>query len=339
MESRVAKALVEPPPCTERFQTSDVDQAQEAMLRNYYPLLLEPLEHAFSLDMQVVSAGAFTLGRLRYGADVRKDCGELGNAFHINVPLDGEVLSSCGHQQVAATPSMAAVFNPRGRTVLDVWRSGTTQLCLKIERKRLEDEVARFIGQPLKRPLQFVLPMDLASAHGQRWLHALRLLSDELDHPGGPISHPLLATEVERLIIGALIWGQPHSYSEQMRQPGEILRPRHVHLAMQAVDAHPEAAWTAGALAEVAGVGLRSLEDGFRRHLGMTPLQYLRAVRLDRADEDLCGATPETTVTDVAFRWGFSHLGRFTEAYRQRFGRRPSETLRRSPSARGDSRS
>ena len=201
MNPRATSTLAQPRKSAERFRTDDVDQAQEAMLRNYYPLRLEPLEHTFSLDMQVVSAGAFTLGRLRYGADVRKDCGELGNAFHINVPLDGEVLSSCGHQQVAATTATAAVFNPRGRTVLDVWRSGTTQLCLKIQRKRLEDEVVRFIDQPLKRPLEFVLPMNLASPHGQRWLHALRLLSDELDHPGGPISHPLLATEVERALM------------------------------------------------------------------------------------------------------------------------------------------
>jgi AraC-like DNA-binding protein len=33
-------------------------------------------------------------------------------------------------------------------------------------------------------------------------------------------------------------------------------------------------------------------------------------------------------VADVAFRWGFGHLGRFAEKYRERYGELPSETLK-----------
>jgi AraC-like DNA-binding protein len=36
------------------------------------------------------------------------------------------------------------------------------------------------------------------------------------------------------------------------------------------------------------------------------------------------------SVTDVAFRWGFTHPGRFADAYRERFGQASSETLRRA---------
>ena len=322
------------PSACEAFETDDLDQAQDAMLRNYYPLRIKPL-HAkagFSLNMSVVSVGALTLGRLRYDTDISKDCGELGNAFHVNVPLNGEVVSRCGTEQMCATTETAAVFNPRGRTVLDNWRAGTTQLCLKIDRSVVEQEVSGFVGRPLHKPLRFDFAMKLNSEHGRRWVHALRLLSDELDSPGGPIAHPLLATEVQRLIIATLIWGQPHSYSEDLRKPAVQLRPRNVHQAMQAIDANPEIPWTAGQLAEVAGVGLRSLEEGFRRHVGMSPIQYLRGVRLERAHEDLLSQEPEnTTVTEIAYRWGFTHLSRFAEAYAVRFGERPSDTLRRMP--------
>ncbi|WP_458372700.1 helix-turn-helix domain-containing protein [Pseudomonas veronii] len=38
------------------------------------------------------------------------------------------------------------------------------------------------------------------------------------------------------------------------------------------------------------------------------------------------------TVTAVAFRWGFNHLGHFTTDYKRRFGESPSATLARSPS-------
>jgi transcriptional regulator GlxA family with amidase domain len=38
-----------------------------------------------------------------------------------------------------------------------------------------------------------------------------------------------------------------------------------------------------------------------------------------------------TSVTDVATRWGFFHLGRFAQAYGQLYGERPSQTLRTLP--------
>jgi transcriptional regulator GlxA family with amidase domain len=67
----------------------------------------------------------------------------------------------------------------------------------------------------------------------------------------------------------------------------------------------------------------------FRRHLDTTPLEYLRRVRLDRAHRDLQRADPAVdTVTAIAGRWGFTHPGRFSIAYKRMFGTAPSRTLR-----------
>jgi transcriptional regulator GlxA family with amidase domain len=67
----------------------------------------------------------------------------------------------------------------------------------------------------------------------------------------------------------------------------------------------------------------------YRRHLGVTPLEYLRRVRLDLAHRDLQDADPAVdTVNSIAGRWGFSHAGRFSVAYRRVFGTQPSATLR-----------
>ncbi|WP_182873127.1 helix-turn-helix transcriptional regulator [Microbispora sp. H10670] len=81
-------------------------------------------------------------------------------------------------------------------------------------------------------------------------------------------------------------------------------------------------------IAEAVGVSARALQEGFRRHLEKTPTSFLREVRLDRVHAELAARNPYTaTVTDVAYRWGFAHLGRFSSVYRQRFGESPSETL------------
>ena len=92
---------------------------------------------------------------------------------------------------------------------------------------------------------------------------------------------------------------------------------RTVRRVLAAVEAEPERAWRLADLAGIAGVSVRSLQEAFQRELGSTPLEQLRLVRLTRARRDLQAADPGTTsVTDVATRWGFFHLGRFSQVYR-----------------------
>jgi AraC-like DNA-binding protein len=85
-------------------------------------------------------------------------------------------------------------------------------------------------------------------------------------------------------------------------------------------------------IAAAADLSERGVQDLFRRTLEVTPMQYLRDVRLDRVHLDLGGRGEirGTTVTEVARRWRFAHVGRFASTYRQRFGESPSETLRRA---------
>lgn len=82
-------------------------------------------------------------------------------------------------------------------------------------------------------------------------------------------------------------------------------------------------------IAAAIGVTPRSVQYTFRRHLGTTPLEHLRRVRLHRAHRDLQAADPAVdTVMAIAGRWRFGHPGRFSMAYKAAFGTPPSQTLR-----------
>ena len=82
-------------------------------------------------------------------------------------------------------------------------------------------------------------------------------------------------------------------------------------------------------IAAAIGVTPRSVQYIFRRHLGTTPLEYLRRLRLHRAHRDLQAAAPAVdTVMEIAGRWRFGHPGRFSRAYKEAFGTSPSSTLR-----------
>jgi transcriptional regulator GlxA family with amidase domain len=93
--------------------------------------------------------------------------------------------------------------------------------------------------------------------------------------------------------------------------------------------AEPWRAFSAAELAGVAGVGVRVLQESFRQHVGMSPMAYLRRLRLDGVHAELSRADPwRVSVSEVAYRWGFTHLGRFAGAYRARYGVSPSQTLK-----------
>ncbi len=94
--------------------------------------------------------------------------------------------------------------------------------------------------------------------------------------------------------------------------------------------ANADDALTVERIARAVGVGPRRLQAAFRSELGKSPREMLAEIRLENAHAVLLVPEAGTTVTDVALDSGFAHLGRFSAAYRQRYGESPSQTLRRA---------
>ncbi|MBS0339367.1 MAG: helix-turn-helix transcriptional regulator [Proteobacteria bacterium] len=83
-------------------------------------------------------------------------------------------------------------------------------------------------------------------------------------------------------------------------------------------------------LARRSGYSLRSLELVFRRAVGMTPSRWFANIRLNGVLRDLIAPAKDCRIGEVATRWGFQHLPRFAQQYRQAFGELPSATLGRA---------
>ncbi len=85
-------------------------------------------------------------------------------------------------------------------------------------------------------------------------------------------------------------------------------------------------------LCRFTGTTARTIQYAFGDYYGVSPQAYHRARRLSAVRRSLKQRWPgETTVTDAAFDHGFWHLGRFSQAYKERFGETPSETLASQP--------
>ncbi|WP_273822777.1 MULTISPECIES: helix-turn-helix domain-containing protein [Pseudomonas] len=77
------------------------------------------------------------------------------------------------------------------------------------------------------------------------------------------------------------------------------------------------------------GASRRKLQYCFQETLGINPVAYLRALRLNAVRRELRDGPYGQGVQEMAARWGFWHLSRFAHDYRTLFGETPSQTLRR----------
>jgi AraC family ethanolamine operon transcriptional activator len=73
----------------------------------------------------------------------------------------------------------------------------------------------------------------------------------------------------------------------------------------------------------------RTLHHGFVETFGISPIAYVRNLRLANVRRDLIRNT-WPTVTETAMYWNFHHLSRFSKAYQDAYGEIPSETARRN---------
>lgn len=171
----------------------------------------------------------------------------------------------------------------------------------------------------------------VSAAMHRYWRSLAGLAGAALADPESPLGSPLLAEDLARTLVAAALRTFPNTTmtQEHVPGPGEVA-PATVRRAVAHIDAHAHEPLRLGDIAAASGTSARALQYGFRRHLGTTPLGYLRRVRLELARKELQRADPSggATVAAVARRWGFANAGRFAAAYRAAYGVPPGRTLR-----------
>lgn len=147
-------------------------------------------------------------------------------------------------------------------------------------------------------------------------------------HPGAAPAREQLETFVMTQVLPA-VRSSCTDLLEGSRTRSSRLAPVLSHL-----QTHADEPLTPEDLARVGCMSVRTLHATFQQELGMSPMAYLRRVRLDHVHAELLRSPPASTrISDVAVRWGFFHPSRFARQYHERFGELPSQTARRSTAA------
>ncbi|MEU6357303.1 AraC family transcriptional regulator [Streptomyces sp. NPDC047072] len=313
------------------YTTRSVEEAHDAIAAHYYDLRLEVAGAAadFATALSVVDLGSLTVGDIFFGTEMRMSFGEPG-VLHVAVPFQGSFSVQQGGGSVEfATTRSALVFDPGRDIRIDTWSADCQALTVKVDKASLLWQLEVLLGRTVRRFPLFEPYMDVSRGPGLSWVRlALWTLLDK-DVPHGLLGHPMIRGRLEQTLLEGMLLATDHTYRDALAAPVPAMRPTSVKRVMDAVQELPAEPYDAGRLAAIAQVSLRTLQEAFRRHVGMSPMAYVNEVRLQRVHGQLRVTAPgTTTVAAVAHQWGFVHLGRFARRYRERFGESPSQTLR-----------
>lgn len=318
-----------------RVSTDRVDDAAEAIGRIFCPHELQPIRGTrsrfFARHHCAVLEG-ISVNYVAYGGTVTIDPGCLDRFFLLQVPCTGAARVSTASRMVETLPGrVASLLSPTVPTRME-WHDDCGQIILLIDRDVLEQRAAALAGTP-RQIVEFDPALDLQNAAGRMLLTQLVSLIEALDRlPAGRSLSRLAVADFRETFLSMLLKEQPHGLVEPIRRfSGQApTTPAALRRARDHLRAHADEPFDLVRLAAVAGTGIRALQLGFKRHFGTTISEMLLDIRLDHLNRELRRASEDTSVTDIAYDLGFTHLSRMAHAYRCKYGEAPSATLRRA---------
>lgn len=279
-----------------------------------------------------------------FGLDVAQD----GTPFLFEQTITGTDLLSLESTQCTGTvrgeiesdDSIVVVWLKSGRGAIDgerllvgrpsLYREGRQEFrwdqfqkdLMRIDRETVE-QVAAERGGWNPSPLEFKPHHVPEGAPLAAWWLMVRTVAAEILGHVGPVSMER-ERELVRFAAAGLLTAIPHWPVGQGRETPA--RTRLAKAEAFLLD-HVADRISVDDVAAAAGMSTRGLQGAFQRVHGVSPLFYLKGVRLLLAREQLESGEAES-VAAVARSVGFTHLGRFAASYKEEFGQLPGDALR-----------
>ena len=246
------------------------------------------------------------------------------------VPVKGSLKLRLGGQAHEVSAGQAMIFQPRAVPQFDHVADTTDyEVCIiQLSYAWAQRSLFEILRLPVDRDLHLVPIVDLTAPEVRVLSELIATMSSDgfttqSRHLSPGLQHRLIET-FSHLLIESI----PHRYSARLKTKTGPM-PNYLKLARDYM--HREAARNPG-MAEVAGaanISVRTLETSFRTFMDVTPLAYLRTVRLQMTRDMLSAPDDTRSIAEIAEACGFTHAGRFAQYYTELFGESPSDTRRR----------
>ncbi|MEU2162599.1 AraC family transcriptional regulator [Streptomyces chengbuensis] len=313
------------------FSTPDVERGLESLATAYGTRIrmTRPAVDGAPCRYERRAVGPLALDSIAFPTDVSYDVEPVGPLMVLEV-LSGGVTVDC--DSVSSDSAVGDVMAPAQPGIPFHSHLDHARTRVAVIEPALLREVAGLGREESRTPLRLLrLQASAEPAHAAVWRSATRYVWD-LFGAEGVAGTPLVLDAAVRMLAGAALAFFPNTYTAQdplLRGPGHVGEVT-MRRAVAYIDAHADGPLALSDIAAAAGVSARALQYGFRRHHGISPMGYLRRVRLERAHLELQAAdrADGETVALIAARWGWGKPGNFSVAYRQAYGISPSTTLR-----------
>jgi AraC-like DNA-binding protein len=315
------------------FATDDPELAYEMICSRYTDSRFRLSGHReqFRLRVKGTDTDRFTLERMRQSVAFHTSTAPSGALF-VARPTAGRCEVRSGEREERFGPGETVLIDPL--RPLDVFLDDVDYDVVRLDLDATSALAAEVSGIAAEA-VHFSLSRPVSDSRDRHWRAVSEHVRREVLGDAEVAANPVARSEAFRLLATTFVLTFPNAALDAVedstrRGPG-IGEPAVVRRAIDYIERHAGEPIDVADIAAAAGIGPRGLQQSFRRYRDTTPRSYLRAVRLERAHRDLEDGDPARgeTVSGIARRWGFVHLGRFTAAYRDRFGHMPSETLRR----------
>src|SRR5947209_8453410 len=310
------------------LDTDDLGKAEQVLGQTYTAVRISGARDATRMRISRSWLGSLSIDDAQVSYDIGYDadppekvCLCRVRSGRLEERLPGGPPNYVGAEEVLALGALGVPFGGRvSRARCDV---------VMVDRG-LFDRVAEAGGARGREPVRLTDSRPVSAAAGQRLVRAVDYLRDGVLAEPMASGATLIASTAMQYLAATMLATFPNNAlldptSEDRRDTTPVLLRR----AIAFIEEHAEADIGIVDVAHATYVSPRALQLMFRRHRDCTPMEYLRRVRLHHAHHELASANrTQTTVTQVAARWGFAHTGRFAVYYRQVYGQSPHTTLR-----------
>lgn len=317
------------------FHTDDVDEANAIYNQVFYEHrhdLVPGSRNPYRFSAKIDTVGPLTVGIMNHGSEIVARTGGLDMTYTVAVALTGVFSAQFGHEDLTADRYTAVVTTPTSHLSYRGYRTGAERLLsMTFNQDTLEAHLSSLLGREPAGQITFAPILDLRQERASQWWQLARTVVLALQSPDGLSIHPMLSASLSSSIMTGLLLAADHPYREALDAWTQPLPPTSVRRAIAYIEEHAHEPLTVVDVCVALTCGVRGLQSSFKKHLNITPVAYIKRVRMDRAHSMLRFANPRTTtVAEIARTWGFTQPGRFATEYREIYGVSPSVTLRES---------
>ncbi|PDT80127.1 AraC family transcriptional regulator [Sinorhizobium sp. BJ1] len=309
------------------FEGSDPDRLAATLTNWTTNVVVRPLNNeSIYYKCAWANAGIVSIGFTHFDGQILFESEGADGQLVLIVPRRGGLDLRMGRQAFCTSPGRGAVIEGNQR-IAALSLSAREHMFVAIDQAALVRQLSEMVEMPVSGILEFSPEIDLISGPGTAIANIAATLQAGLAGDAPLRRSPLALTNLSEALIQMILDTLPHRFSEKMRRAATPV-PRHVKKAIDFMMANLSKPITLVEVAVACGVSSRTLQHGFRQFKMTTPMSYLQDLRLNALREELTLARPGQSIADIAFKWGFTHMGRLAMEYRNRFGELPSQTLR-----------